>query len=200
LVFFDEYYQKQQWSWSTKTLDMSWHLVIPLGSAAETYEGAYNSVTIISGLITVAQELLQLPKIYVQKINRTYIKNFLTRIPPLPLRQFMNRTTLAPAVAYDRIQNTEIPQLYPVHPYGIYGLGKPNLSIAVDTYLYDTEIQSISVSCRMEAGKIFCARLGSTEQAKKYTALKVETLTGAFQHFGALDLIGHQIIIGVDWV
>ena len=43
---------------------------------------------------------------------------------------FNGHTTIAPAKTWERINNTESPQLYPVFPWGMYGVGKPGLDTA----------------------------------------------------------------------
>ncbi len=40
------------------------------------------------------------------------------------------KQTISPAKSWERINNIETPQLYPVFPWRIYGVGKENLEIA----------------------------------------------------------------------
>mgnify|MGYP006210489489 CR=1 FL=1 len=53
-----------------------------------------------------------------------YLKAFQTRIPPLNFGQIDNHKVLVPAKSWERVNNSEVPQLYPVYPWGIYGVGK----------------------------------------------------------------------------
>ena len=43
-------------------------------------------------------------------------------IPPIPLHVIDGDTCIATAEHWERIQNTETPQLYPVFPWRIYGV------------------------------------------------------------------------------
>lgn len=106
--------------------------------------------------------------------NRSQYENLLTRIPATPLRQQQNKTTIAPAVAWSRIQNVEIPQLYPVFPWAEFGLGLPNLSYAIDTYLYDTETQAFHGAEGWQQDGIWLARMGLTAMAKNITMLRLQ--------------------------
>jgi len=57
----------------------------------------------------------------------------LDRIPPISYQYINGHHTIAPAKSWERINNEESPQLYPVFPPGIFGFGKPNLAhIAVN--------------------------------------------------------------------
>jgi hypothetical protein len=82
-------------------------------------------------------------------------------------------TTLAPAARFERMQNVELPQLYPVFPYGLYGIGQPDLELAVNTWKFgaDNPNQKNFISWHQDA--IFCARLGLTEEAKQKTIQKM---------------------------
>lgn len=117
--------------------------------------------------------LLQVDPPY-QLGNTSYYQNFLARIPETPLRMQQNRTTISPATAYSRIQNVEIPQLYPVFPWAEFGLGLPNLSYAIDTYLYDTETQDFHGAVGWRQDGIWLARMGLTDMAKNITTLKLQ--------------------------
>ncbi len=149
-------------------------LVFFPGTACETYKNTLNSTTTISGLHTVLTRLLALPDRYFSAQNRTYYERYLRRLPPLPFRQMGGRRTLAPAELFERIQNVEIPQLYPVFPYGMYGIGRPDLQMAVDTWHYgvETRAQKNYISWHQDA--IFCARLGLTDEAAEITLKKLD--------------------------
>jgi hypothetical protein len=134
---------------------------------------AYNSASTISGLKTVLTSLLQLDSTYLSPKKRQHWEAMLNRIPPLSFRQMNGHTVLAPAQAFERINNTEIPQLYPVFPYGLYGIGKPDLSIAQDTWLYGVDRADQKHYQSWHQDNIFCARLGLTREAADLTLKKL---------------------------
>jgi hypothetical protein len=133
----------------------------------------YNSVTVVSALQVVLGRLLALPPPYADTTARKRWSVMLGRIPPLSFRSSNGHTTIAPAQAWQRIQNTETPQLYPVFPWGIYGVGKPGLDTAINTYLYDPKaIQSRSY-IGWKQDNIFAARLGLTAEAAELARQKL---------------------------
>ena len=92
-------------------------------------------------------------------------------------------STLAPAKSWERINNTEAPQLYPVYPWKMYGIGKPDLDIAKNTFYYDTNVIKFRSHIGWKQDNIFAARLGLTEEAKKLTVLKLQNSGRRFPAF-----------------
>jgi hypothetical protein len=72
---------------------------------------------------------------------------------------------LAPAENWQAIYNIEAPQLYPVFPWGLYGVGKPDIDIARNTYFHDPHVVSQRSSKGWKQYPIFAARLGLTDEA-----------------------------------
>ena len=173
LVFFDERYQALGRERTIRSLDQNGHLVLYPSTACETYKMATNPATVIAALEAIIPCLLSLPDGLITEEQRTYFTEYLKRVPPLPMRQREGVPTLAPAARYERIQNVEIPQLYPVFPYGLYGIGRPGLDVAINTWKYgtDREEQKDYISWHQDA--IFCARLGLTEEAAAKTVQKL---------------------------
>jgi hypothetical protein len=166
LTFFDEHYQYLSRQRTTKSLDSEGHLVLYPSTAAETYKVAYNSVTAVCGLRGVTTRLLALDSTkYLTAESRKHWQQFLTRIPPIYFREMNGHKVIAPAKSFERINNTEIPQLYPVYPWGIYGVGKPDLQIAIDTWRYGIEREDQKHFQSWHQDNIFCARMGLTEEA-----------------------------------
>lgn len=174
LVFFDEHYRAQTRLMRGTELDADGHLVFFPGTSLETYKNTLNSVVTIAALKTVIGRVLALPSHYLSDARRAYFRAYLERIPPLPMRTMADHRTIAPAETFDRIQNVEIPQLYPVFPYDQYGLGRPDLQVAIDTWRYgvETPAQKNFISWHQDA--IFCARLGLTDEAKAITIRKLD--------------------------
>ncbi len=183
LRFFDEHYQYRARQRGSKVLDDAGHLVLYPGSSAETYKMAYNSATTIAALQQVTKGLLALPKGYINAEMCRYLQGFLTRIPPLPQRELGGKKMLAPAQLWARINNTESPQLYPVYPWGIYGIGKPDMGIALNTYTDDPDVLKFKSHVGWKQHNIFAARLGLTDEAKQLTVLKLKNSERRFPTF-----------------
>ncbi|MCF2497387.1 DUF5703 domain-containing protein [Dyadobacter chenhuakuii] len=195
-VFFDEHYQYLAEKRGAKKVNQNGHLIIFPGSAAEMYKMTYNSVTTISGLKTVLSRLLALPEIYGTPDQRKDWESRLSRVPPLSFRQMQGHQTIAPAQAWERIQNTEIPQLYPVFPFSMYGVGLPDLEVAVNTWKYDTEAIKNRNYTSWHQDNIFCARLGLTEEA---AALTIKKLQDSGRRFPAFWGPGHDWVPDHNW-
>ncbi|WP_231129559.1 DUF5703 domain-containing protein [Flavobacterium sufflavum] len=191
LRFFDEHYQYLAKQRGRKALDGNGKLILYPGSGAETYKMAYNSNSTISALQVITERLLQFSEKELSKEDLEYLKAFQTRIPPLNFREFDGHKTLAPAKSWERINNTEVPQLYSVFPWGIQGLGKSDLQTALNTWKYDTDALKFRSHVGWKQDNIFAARLGLTEEAAKYNLLKMANSDRRFPAFWGP---------GYDWV
>jgi hypothetical protein len=166
-----------------KALDGSGQLILFPGSAAETYKMAYNASSTIAGLKTILTRLLQLPQNYLDETRRKHWDTMLHRIPPISFTEFSGHTTVAPAKLWERINNTESPQLYPVFPWGIYGIGKPGLDTAINTFQYDTNVVKFRSHVGWKQDNIFAARLGLTKEAAELTVQKLKNSGRRFPAF-----------------
>lgn len=191
LRFFDEHYQYLAKQRGRKSLDGNGKLVLYPGSGAETYKMTYNANSTISALQVITENLLHLSSEQLSKEELEYVKGFQTRIPPLNFGQIENHKVLLPAKTWERVNNSEIPQLYPVYPWGIYGVGKPDLETALNTWKYDPDALKFRSHIGWKQDNIFSARLGLTEEAKKYNLLKMANSDRRFPAFWGP---------GFDWV
>lgn len=156
LSFYDAHYHK---------FDAQGHYIFYPTSAAETYKLTYNSTTVIAAMQTILQRLIVVapdPK----------WDTMLAHLPPIPFGEYEGHTTILPAEKWERIQNRETPQLYPVFPWGIYGIGKPGLDTAINTYKYDPQAVAQWDYAGWKQYSIFAARLGMTADAAKLSVLK----------------------------
>lgn len=114
----------------------------------ETYQlDAVNPTPDIAGLKTVLTQLLALPASITSAPQRASWKSLLDRVPAIPMGKTAKgklpplgvgdpdgKAVILPAEKYGKTQNMENPELYTVFPYRIYGLGKPDLQLARDTF------------------------------------------------------------------
>ena len=182
LTFFDEHYRQLASRRGRKALDGNGQLVLFPGSACETYKMTNNASSTIAALRTVLEN-------YGKK------DEMLKTIPPIPLRYIeikdsLNPTaspelkqTISPAVSWERINNVETPQLYPVFPWRIYGVGKENLELARNTYFYDPEAIKFRSHVGWKQDNIWAACLGLTEEAKRLALAKLSNGPHRFPAF-----------------
>ncbi|WP_200975684.1 DUF5703 domain-containing protein [Echinicola sp. 20G] len=189
LRFFDEHYQYLAKQRGAKTFDEQGDLVLFPGSANETYKMAYNANSTISALQTVLERLLELP--YLSADQQAHWGEMLERIPPLNFREIEGHQLLAPAKLWERINNTEVPQLYPVFPWGIYGIGRSDLQTAINTYRYDPDALKFRSHIGWKQDNIFAARLGLTAEAAQLSLRKMGDSEKRFPAFWGP---------GFDWV
>ncbi|RRB02941.1 hypothetical protein EHT25_18425 [Larkinella rosea] len=173
LTFFNEHYQYLAKKRGSKAFDGENKLILYPGSAAETYKMTYNSSSTVAALRTVLTRLLELPDTYLTREKRAFWHQMLNRIPGISFRSFDDHPTIAPAKLWERINNVETPQLYPVFPWGIFGIGKPGLDTAINTYRFDRDALKFRSHVGWKQDNIFAARLGLTDEAARLTLLKL---------------------------
>ena len=169
LRFFDEHYQYLANQRGAKRLDGNGKLVLYPGSGGETFKGAYNSTSTIAALRTVAQALTSYAQEQQDTALTSYLLPLISRLPDIAIKDGM----IAPAWHYERVQNVETTQLYPVYPWRMYGVGRPDLEVARKTYWND----SLAVKFRSHIGwkqdVIWAACLGLTNEAARLIQLKM---------------------------
>lgn len=158
--FFIEHYNLLAKTRGRKALDGNGHLVLYPASACETYKMANNPVNTIAALKSVIK-------------HAGMSDSLLKLIPPLTFREIDGKATISPAKSWERINNVESPQLYPVFPWRIFGVGKDSLDIARNTYFYDADVQKFRSHVGWKQDNIFAACLGLTEEAKRLNKLKL---------------------------
>lgn len=183
LTFFDEHYQYLANERGSKSLDGNGHLILYPGSANETYKMTYNATPTIAALKVVLSRLLELPPEYLTNDRKKKWTAMLGRIPPITFTQHNERKTIAPAQVWERINNVETPQLYPVFPWGIYGVGKPDLDVAINTWTYDPHALKVRSHKGWKQDNIFAARMGLTNEAAELTVLKLKNSDRRFPAF-----------------
>lgn len=181
LRFFDQHYTQD---------DAHGKMIIYPGSGCETYKITRNSASTIAALHTVCHS-------YLRYKDNDEVRRMLNRIPPLPA--YMQEDTLgtaptdddepryklciAPAETWERINNVETPQLYPVWPWRMAYITEPEHSLqegtlclyqmALNTYQCD----SIALKHRTHIGwkqdNIWAACLGQTDDAFSLTMQKL---------------------------
>ncbi|HVU26279.1 MAG TPA: DUF5703 domain-containing protein [Verrucomicrobiae bacterium] len=114
----------------------------------ETYQlDAVNPTPDIAGLKSVLPRLLALPDDLTSADQREKWNKILNDLPPLPTGKTVNgklgdygkgdtngTTIILPAEKYGKTSNGENPESYVAFPYRLYGVGKPDLQLAVDTF------------------------------------------------------------------
>ncbi len=108
---------------------------------------AVNPTPDIAGMMDVLPQLLALPTNLTSEKQRTAWAKTLRDLPPIPMGKTAHgrlpplgvgdtdgTATILPAEKYGQPGNSENPELYVAFPYRLYGVGKPGLKLARDTF------------------------------------------------------------------
>lgn len=191
LTFFDEHYQYLSRKRGRMPLTEDGKLVLYPGSACETYKMAYNAVSTVSALKVVTDRLIKSLSASQDSSRINYLLEFKSRIPEIKTREFNGCKTIAPAWLWERINNIETPQLYPVFPWGLYGVGKPNLETARNTWHHDPDVIKFRSHIGWKQDAIWAARLGFIDEANELVEKKMENGVMRFPAFWGP---------GFDWI
>ena len=120
-TFYDLHYKRDDkgklYIWPAQSLETWWDCVNPMPEVA--------------GLRFVLDKLLKLPEEYTSSQQRQKWGRLLSEVPDIPTRKLDDgKTILAPAETFTLKGNRENCELFSVHPYRIYGVGKPDLEMA----------------------------------------------------------------------
>jgi hypothetical protein len=197
ITFFDQHYRyRATQHFGQEFSDEGMYIFYPC-MALETYTGnVKNPSDVIAALTVLTRELQTLPDKWVSDEEKKYYKEMGSRLPAMPRRVMNGFETISPAEQWDRIINQELPQLYPVFPWGIFGIGKQELELAINTWNHGAEkaIQKNHISWHQDA--IFCARMGLTDEAKDITLKKLSDADRPFPTFWGP---GHDWVPDHNW-
>ncbi|WP_298477092.1 DUF5703 domain-containing protein [uncultured Maribacter sp.] len=195
VVFHFEYHKMLQKRRTGKEWGKDGKLVLKDMQATETYKMGENPALEVTALKKNLKALIQLPEKWVANEEKATFKDWLKRVPDLEFRNRNGHKVIAPLKVGDfRMGNREIPQLYPVFPYGDYAIGQPNIEIGINTWKYGLDKATAKYILEMY-GKdevypqkeewwgwgqqaIFLARLGLTNEAKTYVSKKLSNAKG----------------------
>lgn len=174
LTFFDEHYQYLASRRGIKKLDGEGKLILFPGSGCETYKMANNASSTVAALQTVLKSYIDMKQLSGDTAVGRW-KEMLVRVPDLPYRQVEGKKTIAPAKSWERVNNVETSQLYPVFPWRIYGVGceGDSLQVARDTYNLDADAVKFRSSKGWKQDNIWAACLGLTDEAARLTKEKL---------------------------
>lgn len=143
----------------------------------ETYQlTAVNPTPDIAGLMNTLPRLLSLPEDVGGGDDRALWKRVLKDLPAVPMGRTAHgklppqaqgeadgTPVILPAEHYDKTCNSENPELYTVFPYHLYGVGKPGLELARDTY----QARLFHMAHCWGQDPVEAALLGLTDSAKQ---------------------------------
>jgi hypothetical protein len=165
LKFYDQFYQQQCRKLTGKPLDDRGRLVIYPGNSCEMGVGCKNHADAVAGLRALTSALLA-----ARAGDRAWLESFRQRLPDIPTATKDGHRVIALAESWKSIANpNEFPQLYAIFPFGLYGVGLPDIELALDTWRYGaSHPQMQKESLCWKYGNIAVARLGLAGEAQRY--------------------------------
>ncbi len=111
-------------------------LVLDPDNSIETYWMAHNPAPDIAGLHAILPRLLALPDGIVNEGTRNEWKRISAELPDLPQGTVKGVKVLLPYEGEQTMKsgNGENPELYAIYPFRLYGLDRPDLDIALNTW------------------------------------------------------------------
>jgi alpha-L-fucosidase 2 len=155
LTFFDQHFPH----------DAHGKLVLDPDNAIEMYWMAHNPAPDIAGMRAIIPRLLALPDGMVDEATRNDWKKLLDELPDLPQGTVKGEKVLLPYEGEQTMKNgnSENPELYAVYPFRLYGLARPDLNLALNTW----KARKIKATGCWVQDPIQAAMLGLTDEAQK---------------------------------
>ena len=104
----------------------------------ETWQDATNPLPVVAGLRYVTARLLSDVPAELAGETRAQCQRLRELLPDVPVQTSDGPARLLPAQRFERLANSENPELYAVFPYRLYGLGRPDLGIGRATFTRGT--------------------------------------------------------------
>ncbi len=164
VMFYDGFYPEN---------DDRGKMVMYPANALETYHVVKNPIDGIAGLRCLLPRLLELPREYADDERKERWRRLLDRTPPVRTKIFNDEEILAYADTESDIHNCELPEMYTVFPYDLYGIGKDHIELAKRTmrHAFHTEEMRSHVSWHYTG--IEYARLGMLPEALEFLERKM---------------------------
>lgn len=149
-------------------------------ASLETWHDATDPLPEIAGLRYLLPRLLALDAEITEPWRRSRWAALLASLPEVPLEDSPDGRVIAPAARYGQLANVENPPLYAVWPYRIYGVGKPDLDLAVRTFAQrknranagwcQDSIHAAHLGLAQEAAAMVLARAARSDQSSRFPA------------------------------
>ena len=163
LTFFEKHFPR----------DEKGKLFLDKDNSIEMYWDVKNPLPDIAGLRYVLERLAELPADVADANQQTQWQNFLKIIPEIPVGMKSGKKVILPYEPQDSIKarNSENPELYALFPFRLYGLGKPDYQLALETF---NERAYKRTGC-WHQDVVDAPILGLTELSKKYVTTNFTT-------------------------
>ena len=174
LKFFDTHFKKNE----------AGQIIINPTHAVETFQNKVtNDAPTVAGLIAMTRRLTALPKDTLTPEQRAYFQKMKAACPPIPVEEITldgrKVKALAPAESYDPGRsNEENPEVYPIWPFRLYGIGRPDYDLALAAYKH-REKKYLHAGWGYDGD--IATNLGLTDDAKEDFNIQVHNSRGGYR-------------------
>ncbi len=133
--------------------------------ALENWPEVVNPSPDIAGLHAVIDGLAELPSAWLPADKLASWLRLRSELPPLPIGGSGSERKILPAQhLIGNRQNSETPELYPLYPFRRFGIGKPDLEVALNTY----RAREVKDGGGWRQHAVFSALLGLADEARDF--------------------------------
>lgn len=156
LEFFDQHFKR----------DAAGKLLLDPDNSIEMFWKVHDPAPDIAGLHAVTARMLALPDDLTTAAEREKWQKLQSELPDLPKGQKDGQEVLLPYTGLQtaRPRNLENPELYAIYPFRLYGLGRPDLQLARNTF----EVRKFKDKGCWVQDPIQAAMLGLADVAESY--------------------------------
>lgn len=172
--------------------DASGYMRIEPSQSLETWQDATNPTPDVAGLRYLLPRLIALPGVDAERRERW--SRLLESVPSIPTTEQHGVRLIAPAERFRMLKNVENPELYCVFPHRLYGLGKPDLALARQTFAARRHVEH---TC-WHQDDIQAAYLGLTHTAKANITRRASAESHSESRFPAFWNAFHDWIPDMD--
>jgi len=173
VIFYDEHYRFRCKELTGKELDENGKLAIFPSSTLEYHPDARNPTSVIAGLTRVLGELIDLPEKYTSAEKKERWQSILATLPEMPTgtNEKYGGTYLKPAENFGH-RSWHNPEMYPLHPYALHGIGQGDLDLMKHTSkAIGRDMFNVTA---WRQGNIHAARLGDIKLAQQLNLKKMD--------------------------
>lgn len=164
-------------------------LLLDPDNSIEMFWKAHDPAPDIAGLHAVLARLIALPPDLTAEKLRENWNRFYGELPELPVGDKDGKQILLPYTGPQTVKghNLENPELYAVYPFRLFGLGKPNLQLAMNTF----DVRNFKDKGCWVQDPVQAAMLGLPEIAKAYVTFNLSRKEPTLK-FPAFWATGHD--------
>jgi len=166
-------------------------------TSCESYRGARNPSDVIAGLQACLEGILALPDADLKLRDKGYYRAVLETVPPFSYATVEGDRILQPAASWQRRQNFECPQFYPLFPFNRFDLLRgenDHLDVFRNTWKHGSFPKDMVISWHQDG--IFFARMGMTDEAADFNSRKLDDSPRRFPTFWGP---GHDWVPDHNW-